>query len=181
YFAAGIWPFMGTFIHALDAESGRVVWTNDGDGSLYIKQPHSADSFAGVAPQGAMAIRGDLLLIPGGRSVPAAYDRKTGKLRHFLLNENSKKGGGHTVTVAADRFFNGPGAFLTDTGKYLGECANLVATAGDTAYAYQAGEVCSLSLTTADRKPPATKIFKWKVETTGAVNVPGVTTIMAAG
>ncbi|HJZ90921.1 MAG TPA: PQQ-binding-like beta-propeller repeat protein [Gemmataceae bacterium] len=181
YFAAGIWPFMGTFIHALDAESGKVAWTNDGDGSLYIKQPHSADSFAGVAPQGPMAVRGDLLLIPGGRSVPAAYDRKTGKLRHFLLSENSKKGGGHTVTVAGDLFFNGPGAFRTDTGKYLGECANLVATAGDTAYVCQAGEVRALDLTTADFKPPVLKVFKWKVETTGAVKVPGVTTMTAAG
>jgi outer membrane protein assembly factor BamB len=26
YFAASIWPFMGTFIYALDADSGNVVW-----------------------------------------------------------------------------------------------------------------------------------------------------------
>src|SRR5207248_2978639 len=50
YFAASIWPFMGIFIHALNAETGKVIWTNDGYRSLYIKQPHSADSFAGVAP-----------------------------------------------------------------------------------------------------------------------------------
>lgn len=31
YFAAGIWPFMGVFLHALDAETGTVEWTNDGD------------------------------------------------------------------------------------------------------------------------------------------------------
>ena len=54
YFAAGIWPFMGVFLHAVDAETGRAVWTNDGDGSMYIKQPHNADSFAGVAPQGPL-------------------------------------------------------------------------------------------------------------------------------
>ena len=63
YFAASIWPFMGVFIHAVEAETGRPIWTNDGDGSLYIKQPHSADSFAGVAPQGPLSIAGDLLLI----------------------------------------------------------------------------------------------------------------------
>ena len=34
YFGAGIWPFMGVFIHALDAETGKVIWTNDGSGSL---------------------------------------------------------------------------------------------------------------------------------------------------
>src|SRR5262249_39023685 len=26
-FAASIWPFMGTFIHCLDADTGKVVWT----------------------------------------------------------------------------------------------------------------------------------------------------------
>ena len=56
YFAASIWPFMGTFIYALDAESGDVVWINDGTSAQYIKQPHSAPSFAGVAPQGVLTM-----------------------------------------------------------------------------------------------------------------------------
>src|SRR5262249_35102963 len=88
YFAAGIWPFMGIFLHALDARTGQVVWTNDGDGSIYIKQPHNADSFAGVAPQGHLVVGGDRLLIPGGRSVPACYDLKTGKLLRYQLAEH---------------------------------------------------------------------------------------------
>ncbi len=33
YFAASIWPFMGTFIYALDAKSGRVLWCNDETGA----------------------------------------------------------------------------------------------------------------------------------------------------
>jgi outer membrane protein assembly factor BamB len=176
YFAASIWPFMGIFIHAVDAETGKTVWTNDGDGSLYIKQPHAADSFAGVAPQGPMAIAGDLLLVPGGRSVPAAYDRRTGKLRHFLLNENSKKGGGHTVAVAGDIFFNGPGAFLTATGKYLGDGSPLAVAAGGVAYVLQSGEVRALDLKTAERKGP-----RWKVKTTGAADVKDATTLIKAG
>ena len=90
YFAAGIWPFMGVFLHALDARTGAVRWTNDGDGSMYIKQPHQVDSFAGVAPQGRLVAVGDRLLVPGGRSVPACYDRHTGKLLHFRLADNSK-------------------------------------------------------------------------------------------
>ena len=75
YFASSIWPFMGTFIYALDAETGEVQWVNDSTGAQYIKQPHSAPSFAGVAPQGALVATKDLLLVPGGRSVPAAFDR----------------------------------------------------------------------------------------------------------
>ena len=33
-----------------------VVWTNDGDGSLYMKQPHNTDAFASIAPQGPLVV-----------------------------------------------------------------------------------------------------------------------------
>jgi len=33
YFAASIWPFMGTFIYALNAETGTVIWRNEETGS----------------------------------------------------------------------------------------------------------------------------------------------------
>ncbi len=72
YFAASIWPFMGTFIYALDAATGQVRWVNDGTSADYQKQPHSAPAFAGVAPQGQLTVSGDLLLVPGGRTLPAA-------------------------------------------------------------------------------------------------------------
>jgi hypothetical protein len=79
YFAASIWPFMGTFVYALDAQTGEVKWVNDGMGADFIKQPHSAPAFAGVAPQGPFVATEDILLVPGGRSVPAGLDH-TGKL-----------------------------------------------------------------------------------------------------
>lgn len=176
YFAASIWPFMGVFIHALDAETGKVVWTNDGDGSIYIKQPHSADSFAGVAPQGPMSIAGDLLFVPGGRSVPAAYDRKTGRQRHFLLNENSKKGGGHTVVVADNVFFNGIGAFATQSGKHLATFSPLVVATKDTAYVHQSNEIRMLDLKNAEIKPD-----KWKPQIDGVAKLSGVTAMVLAG
>ncbi len=120
YFAAGVWPFMGIFIHALDANSGEVVWTNDGDGSTYRKQPHQADSFGGVAPQGTLAVAGDKLLVPGGRSVPACLDRKTGKILHYRLADNSKLGGGSEILPDTDLYLNGGAAFDLATGNYLG-------------------------------------------------------------
>lgn len=104
YFAASIWPFMGTFLYALEAETGNLRWVNDGTGSDFIKQPHSAPSFAGVAPQGALVATPDLLLVPGGRSVPAAFDRSTGALRYFHLNDGGKGNGGSFV-AAGDRYF----------------------------------------------------------------------------
>ena len=62
YFAAGIWPFMGVFVYALDAESGEVIWCNDRTGSLYVKQPHNSPAFAGLAPQGYLDIGHDNLV-----------------------------------------------------------------------------------------------------------------------
>jgi len=108
YFAASIWPFMGTFIHAVDAESGRILWTNSGSGPTYLMQPHSSPAFAGVAPQGYLVATNDKLLISGGRSVPAAYDRKTGQFLYYHLNQYGKIG--TCEVMASDRYFFNCGA-----------------------------------------------------------------------
>jgi outer membrane protein assembly factor BamB len=103
YFAASIWPFMGTFIYALDAEDGRVAWVNDGTSAEFIKQPHGAPAFAGVAPQGQLTAAANVLLVPGGRSGPAAFDRKTGRQLYFQLG--GKGQGGSFVAADESRFF----------------------------------------------------------------------------
>ncbi len=105
YFAASIWPFMGTFIYALDAKDGSVKWVNDGTSAQFIKQPHNAPAFAGVAPQGAFVATADLLLVPGGRSVPAAFDRKSGEFRWFHIAEGGKGNGGSFVAANEREFF----------------------------------------------------------------------------
>ena len=105
YFAASIWPFMGTFIYAVDAEDGRVIWVNDGTSADYIKQPHSAPSFAGVSPQGTLVVAGDRLIVPGGRSVPAVFDRTAGDLQYFDINGGGKGNGGSFVIARGDEFY----------------------------------------------------------------------------
>lgn len=105
YWAASIWPFMGTFIYAMDAESGEVEWVNDGTSAQYIKQPHGAPSFAGVAPQGAFVATENFLIVPGGRSVPAVFDRSTGEMNYFHLNEGGKGNGGSFVIANEEHFY----------------------------------------------------------------------------
>ena len=105
YFTASIWPFMGIFIYALDAETGDIVWINDGTGSRYMLQPHNSPSFAGVAPQGALVATKNKLLIPGGRSVPACYDRNSGKFLYYKLASSGKTGGSFVCTTSGV-FFN---------------------------------------------------------------------------
>lgn len=96
YTAASIFPMMGTFIYAIDAETGDIVWKNDGTGSNYILQPHRSPAFADVAPQGTFTISGDKLLVAGGRSVPAAFDLKTGDQVYYHLSASGKTGGAFT-------------------------------------------------------------------------------------
>lgn len=105
YFAASIWPFMGTFIYGLDAETGEVKWLNDSTAATYIDQPHNSPAFAGVAPQGALVASGQVLLVPGGRSVPAGFDRMTGKQLYFHLAKYNKAGGSN-VMAAGDYFLS---------------------------------------------------------------------------
>lgn len=105
YFAASIWPFMGTFIYALDPDTGGVEWVNDGTSAQYIKQPHNAPSFAGVAPQGAFVATEDYLIVPGGRSVPAVFDRSNGEFKYFHLADGGKGNGGSFVAANEHHFF----------------------------------------------------------------------------
>jgi len=105
YFAASIWPFMGTFIYALNAETGTVIWRNEETGSQYILQPHNSPAFAGIVPQGSFVISGDFLFISGGRSVPACFDRFTGDMLYYHLAKYNKTGGAF-VCANEKYFFN---------------------------------------------------------------------------
>ncbi len=93
YTAASIFPLMGTFIYAINADDGKIIWKNDGTGSNYILQPHRSPAFADVAPQGTFMITGDRLLVAGGRSVPAAFDARTGEELYYHLAASGKTGG----------------------------------------------------------------------------------------
>jgi hypothetical protein len=83
YFAAGVWPFEGLFVTALDAATGRRRWVNDRTGSLYIKHPHGALSFGGPSPQGYLLVQGDELAVPSSRAFPAWFHRASGELASF--------------------------------------------------------------------------------------------------
>jgi outer membrane protein assembly factor BamB len=189
YFAASIWPFMGIFIHALDARTGEVRWTNDGDGSIYMKQPHNTDAFAAVAPQGPMVVAGDRLLIPGGRSVPACYDRKTGKLLRYQLAENGKRGGGSDVAAASKVFFNGGAAFDIESEKFLGAVGTLPVVSGDSLYVVVKDTLKHLDIKnakleekeTTDKKGKKTKVTSWGAKEVASAKLPPLDCLIKAG
>ncbi len=100
YFAAGVWPFEGVFVYALDAESGEVVWRNERCGHLYGVQPHNAVALGGLAPQGYLLINGGELIVPSSNAYPARFDLKTGELLEFELPAAGRKPGGWFVSTA---------------------------------------------------------------------------------
>lgn len=119
YFSAGIWPSMGVFIRAVDARNGEVLWTNSTTGSRFITHPHGADSFGSISPQGYLAVSGDTLLVPGGRTLPAAFDLATGRLRHFEFG--GKGAGGFAVLTSGKWYFVGDSVFRASDGASVGQ------------------------------------------------------------
>ena len=116
YFAAGIWPSDGIFLYALEAATGKVLWCNSQSGSMVMPQPHpTANAESGVSAQGSLVVAGDLLLVPTGRAVPAAFHRSDGMFQYFRLQENGQKGGAAALSLGS-LFFNGGFAFDTASG-----------------------------------------------------------------
>ena len=108
YFAAGIWPFMGVFVHAVDIGTGQPVWTNSGSGSNYIVQQHDSPAFAGIAPQGYLAVNDNYVLVSGGMTVPAVFERQTGRFVYYRPGDRElgRDQGGYEVLLGPDWFAN---------------------------------------------------------------------------
>ena len=117
YFAAGIWPSEGVYLHAVDASSGDAIWTNEDSGGIFMPQPHgTADAKSGVSPQGYLLANETQLFVPTSRAVPAAFQRADGKFDYYHLQKNGTTGG--SFALLADQFLlNGGVLFEQDTGK----------------------------------------------------------------
>jgi outer membrane protein assembly factor BamB len=93
YFAAGLWPTEGVFVHGVDAESGKPVWSNTTcDRIPKSNLDHGVGSEAGLTPQGYLAIVGDRLIVPCGTQLPAFFDLKTGELQTYTTGWGGRLG-----------------------------------------------------------------------------------------
>jgi outer membrane protein assembly factor BamB len=119
-----MWPSEGVYVYALRAEDGEVLWENNTSGSDYVKQPHpGAFSMTGVSPQGYVLGREGRLFVPTGRSVPAAYDRQTGKLLYYRSAPTNwgNRWGGCWNFLAGDYLFGWRAHHGPDIDVQLGE------------------------------------------------------------
>jgi outer membrane protein assembly factor BamB len=103
YFAAGVWPFEGVFIYALQIDTGKVVWRNDRMGNLFGQQPHNTQAIGGLAPQGYLLIDDDELIVPCSTAYPARLNRITGELIEFELPTAGRYPGGWFSALDPDQ------------------------------------------------------------------------------
>jgi len=108
YCAAGSFPYEGLYIAALDAKTGKAKWVNDtvGDQAWGLH-------YGGVSPHGYIVASGDTLFIPTGRSMPAKFDKQTGKFDK-VLSHGGKIGGSFTM-INDGRLYAGNNNQGTDT------------------------------------------------------------------
>lgn len=93
YFAAGLWPTEGVFVHAVDARTGAAVWSNvDGNHIPSSNWDHGIGQFSGLTPQGYLAVADDRLVLPCGAQLPAFLDRKTGELQQYTMGWGGRLG-----------------------------------------------------------------------------------------
>ena len=111
YVTAGMWPAEGVYVYALEAATGKQLWCNDTSGCMFMAYPHGgAFAIGGVAPQGYLAASKDALVVPTGRAVPAAFDRRTGRLLYYEPANQphafDSPNGGSWTSIAGGMFFN---------------------------------------------------------------------------
>jgi len=79
YFGAGVFPYDGLYICALNAKNGSVIWKNDDlDDEVYELR------YGGISPQSYLLATETKLFVPSGRALPAVFDLQTGKFLYYL-------------------------------------------------------------------------------------------------
>lgn len=126
FFGAGIFPHEDVFLFAVNAEDGSVIWKQD---NLSSEDAGRND----LSPQGYLLASEDHLFVPSGRSLPAAFDRHTGKLVHKRT---------HSWRTTAGGVIGGTKALLADGQIYSGGPHHLLAMSqekGDVGFGWFAG------------------------------------------
>lgn len=184
YWAAGIWQSEGVFIHALNPDSGEIVWSNDRSGGIDMPQPHGgANAKSGVSAQGYLLASDDQLFVPTGRAVPAAFRRDTGQFEYYRLQENTHRGG-TTAVLASDLIYNGGYAYRTGDGSLLNDRISGAVAAFPGGVVHGSGDqlraVSVVMRETKDRKGQPVKVSAHE-EQWQAKSVPAGTSLIVAG
>jgi outer membrane protein assembly factor BamB len=106
YCSAGVFPAERVYLYAVRAADGSLIWKNDtiSDGSA---------GQMGFSPQGYLLASGTTLFVPSGRSIPAAFDKATGKFlyqRSYSRFSPTGALGGTYALLVGERLYSGAAA-----------------------------------------------------------------------
>lgn len=120
YFAAGVWPFMGTIVYALDVNTGQEIWRNEETSLMYFEQDGIGEGygFGGPSPQGSIAQHEDKLIVPAGRAWPMQLNKTTGKLLPYYPGTKDHGGGGSVRLSVYDDYL-AMGGFVFQRKEFL--------------------------------------------------------------
>ncbi len=123
YFAAGIWPFEGVYVCAVDAKTGDLIWQNKDAG--LIKDgliDHGTRRDAGLSPQGYLSVIGGKLIVPSGRALPGFFDPQSGKMEPYTTGW-----GGRVALAKGCWYVCGIGDYFFQSGDMYGLTARAAA------------------------------------------------------
>lgn len=110
YFGAGVLPHEGVYLYAVKTDDGSIVWRND---------TISAED-AGrnpLSPQGYLLCSDERLIVPSGRSLPAAFSKADGREQYqrshsWRTTAGGVVGGSKAVLADNQIYASGPHHFL---------------------------------------------------------------------
>ena len=130
YFTVGVWPFEGTLLYTLDANSGKMLRTHD---------------LRDQAPQGYLVASDGKLFIPCGRSKAYGYDLASGK--QIGLKYDSRGKSDYHVTAMNEFLFHGDKIFDVKQSRILQLDAHRPVAHGGHIYATEKGAARGYDLT----------------------------------
>ncbi len=129
YFGAGIWPSMGVFLKAVDADTGGVKWVNGDINYLSkVRLDHNLLEEAALSPQGYCLFADGKVVVPNGRSMPARFNPQTGELLYFV--QGYRHGDSRVTSNGSLLFVGEEGVVSLKDGREVGD---RWASAGDKA------------------------------------------------
>lgn len=156
YFGAGVFPAEGVILYAVNAETGTLIWTNDGFGK---------GGLGTVSPQGYLLASKDRLFVASGRAMPATFNRKDGRfVRHskFVWRRTGLFGGTYSM-LAGDMLYNGTERMLgvnAGSGKLqMSEEALRMVVDKEIAYVLSGSEAVALNRADWTKKRGSQKLY----------------------
>lgn len=147
HFTAGVWPFEGTFLYSLDADTGTEiskVATDENSSTGQQSIEHDVVTLDDMTPQGYLAATDASLFVPQGRSGVSVLDRKTHKFGAFSYSAS----GATTYHVSAtDRWlFHGAITYDMTSKKQISSATQAPVVSEGVVYATETNSINAYDL-----------------------------------